>query len=255
MDRERFDALCRSGGAAPDGGIGTLGEKRLHQLLKLYFEPRAACREQPCAGFVADILNEDGITEVQTRNYFALQRKLAVFLPLGPVRVVLPLPARKWVCWIDPDTGELSPRHLSPKRGCAFDAFYELQHIAPLLGAPGLTLDLLLFDADELRLRDGWGGGGKRGSTRFELRPLALVSEQLLRTPADYAALLPAALPPQFTAAELMRAAKRSEALCRRALYTLEKAGALRRAGKRGRALLYERVPKPCPAAPGGASS
>lgn len=39
MDKERFDALCLQEQAA-DGGIGTLGEKRLHRVLKVYFEPR-----------------------------------------------------------------------------------------------------------------------------------------------------------------------------------------------------------------------
>ena len=60
-------------------------------MLKVYFEPRPACREQPLAGYVADILNEEGVTEVQTRNYGALRKKLAAFLPLMPVRVVCQL--------------------------------------------------------------------------------------------------------------------------------------------------------------------
>lgn len=244
MDKERFDALCLQEQAA-DGGIGTLGEKRLHRVLKVYFEPRPACREQPLAGYVADILNEEGVTEVQTRNYGALRKKLAAFLPLMPVRVVCPLPARKWVSWVDPATGEVSRRHPSPKRGAPIDAFYELVRIAPLLAHPNLTLHLLFFDADEYRVRDGWDKSGKRGSTRAELQPLGLCAEQEVRGPAAYADLLPAGLPDPFTLPELRAAARRSETLCRRVVYTLEKAGALSRAGKRGRALLYRRTLPP----------
>ena len=240
MDKERFDALCLQEQAA-DGGIGTLGEKRLHRVLKTYFEPRAACRERPFAGYVADILNEEGVTEVQTRNYGALRKKLDAFLPLGPVRVVCPLPARKWISWVDPATGEISARRPSPKHGAPIDAFYELMHIAPVLAHPNLTLHLLLFDADEYRMRDGWDKSGKRGSTRAELQPLSLRAEQEVRGPAAYAALLPAGLPDPFTLRELRAAARRSETLCRRAVYTLEKVGALSRAGKRGRELLYRR--------------
>ena len=145
MDKERFDALCLQEQAA-DGGIGTLGEKRLHRVLKTYFEPRAACREQPFAGYVADILNEEGVTEVQTRNYGALRKKLDAFLPLGPVRVVCPLPARKWISWVDPATGEISARRPSPKHGAPIDAFYsgflEFQIFCCLVHLPGQLLHI-----------------------------------------------------------------------------------------------------------------
>ena len=72
----------------------------------------------------------------------------------------------------------------------------------------------------------------------------------MLSYPEDYAALLPAALKDPFTIAELQQLSGRSEALCRRAIYTLTQAGALRRAGKAGRAFLYARASStPCAAA------
>lgn len=169
-DASSFEALCRASHPS-DGGIGTLREKTLHRVLKNWIEPRTCCREQPFSGFVVDILNEDGVTEIQTRGFFALRRKLEVLLSQTQVRVIFPLPAQRWIRWADPETGELSPRRLSPRRGDFFDAFYELMHVAPLLGHPQLTVELLLIDAEELRLCNGWGKGGKRGATRIELLP------------------------------------------------------------------------------------
>ena len=46
-------------------GIGTLGEKTLHAAVKFYIEPDSACHEVPHLGFVADILNADGVTEIR----------------------------------------------------------------------------------------------------------------------------------------------------------------------------------------------
>lgn len=246
-DLERFAALCRQQ-QPPDGGIGSLGEKQLHRVLKAYFEPRPEYRERPLAGYVADILNEQGVTEIQTRSFAALRPRLEAFLPLAPVRVVYPLPARKWVQWIEPGTGALSEPHLSPKKGAPIDAFYELIHLAPLLGRPGLSLQLLFFDAQELRWLNGWDRTGKRGSARAQLRPLALVRQLQAAAPAGYAAFLPEGLPDPFTAAQLIRAARRSERLCRRAIATLERCGGLVRVGKQGRSILFSRA---APASPG----
>ena len=246
VDTARFLELCRQTHPS-DGGIGTLQEKSLHRVLKLYFEPDPALREQPFCGFVADILHRDEVIEIQTRGYFSLRNKLEALLAQRPVRVVCPLAAAKWIVWVDPETGELSPRRRSPKRGGYLDAFYELIHLAPLLGRPGLTVHFLLIDVEEYRLPGRSGRRGGRGVRRKELIPLSLVGERIVRTPADYAALLPPGLEDPFTAADLRRISQRSETLCRRAIYTLTQAGALRRTGKRGRSFLYERIPAaPC---------
>ena len=50
-------------------GIGTLGEKTLHAVLKHYFEPDSSFHEIRCGTFFADIFNAEGITEIQTRSF------------------------------------------------------------------------------------------------------------------------------------------------------------------------------------------
>ncbi|MBQ1985834.1 MAG: hypothetical protein II230_05980, partial [Clostridia bacterium] len=71
MDPERFlkareTALQRTKG---ENGIGTLSEKALHAALKVYYEPDAESREITLGGYVADIVGEDGIIEIQTRGF------------------------------------------------------------------------------------------------------------------------------------------------------------------------------------------
>ena len=71
IDTKRFlqarkEALGRVGGA---GGIGTLSEKALHAALKSYYEPDFESREVKVGSFVADIVGENGIIEIQTRGF------------------------------------------------------------------------------------------------------------------------------------------------------------------------------------------
>ena len=97
-------------------GIGTLGEKAVHATLKYYFEPDPACHEVKCLGYVADVLRDDHIYEIQSKQWYRLQKKLEVFLKEYQVTVVYPVITRKEICWVDPETGEEVERRISPKQ-------------------------------------------------------------------------------------------------------------------------------------------
>lgn len=239
MDAESFAVLCAEESFSAEGGIGTLGEKRLHAVLKRWYEPRPEYREVKLGRIVADIANEWGVTEIQTGSYSALAKKLPRLLSLGPVRIVCPVAAQKQLGWIDPATGELSPLRKSPKHGCAADAAYHLCRIAPYLSDPALTAEILLIDLVEYRLQNGWGNGGKRGSTRADRLPQALAQRVVLACPADWLCLLPEGLPSPFTSADLRRLARRSPNLCAKLLSTLTAAGAICRVGKQKNSILY----------------
>ena len=116
IDTERFlqarkEALGRVGGA---GGIGTLSEKALHAALKSYYEPDFESREVKVGGFVADIVGENGIIEIQTRGFDRLGRKLDAFLEAVRVTVVYPVVPKRGLCWVDPETGEIFEKRKSP---------------------------------------------------------------------------------------------------------------------------------------------
>lgn len=174
-----------------------------------------------------------------------LRRKLDTFLEHSPVTVVYPIASVKYLVWVDPVTGETTARRKSPRRGTPLDAFAELYKIKPYLRNPRLSICLLLMEIEEYRLKNGWSEDGKKGATRCERLPVALEETYLLRTRADYAALLPADLPILFTSAELCSLTPQSRTLCQTALHVMHSIGAVKRVGKRSNAYLYRPIQTP----------
>ena len=230
-------------GDIPTQSIGVLKEKPLHAILKWWLDDNPAHHEicLPC-GKVADIFDGTAVTEVQTGSFSPLRKKLEVLLPDYPVTVVHPVVRRMYVTWIDPDTGETTPPRKSPRVGSFADGGKELIYLLPLLDHPNLTVRLVLIDAEEQRLADGWGNAGKRGSHRAMLLPLSVEDTLDLTCPADYAALIPTALPATFTAAQFGKAAKMQGRNLNGTLKVLLDRGVITRVGKVGNAWVYERV-------------
>lgn len=172
-------------------GIGTLSEKTVHAVVKHYMEPNEDYHEVPLEGFVADIFREDAVTEIQTAHFNVLRRKLDKFLPLYPVTIVYPIPAVKWVIWVDPGSGAEVSRRKSPKKGSPYQAFNELYKIKSYLGDPNLRILFLFIDMEETRLLDGWSRDKKRGATKYDRIPLELVDEMLFERVEDYRMMIP----------------------------------------------------------------
>ncbi len=247
--------LSASQGAA---GIGTLREKRLHAALKLFVSPDTACHEQvipelapdnSCkkADKVADVLLPDGhIYEIQTGGFYPLKRKLALYLAAtdSPVTVVHPIAFTKYLSWLDPADGTVLSRNKSPKHGKVTDIAGELYWLSDFIGQPRFTLTLLFLDIEEYRFRDGWSRDGKRGSSRYERFPTALVGKIELKSAADYAEwFLPPSIGTQpFTAAEYSRASRIRGRAAYGVLHLLTRLGVLREADEKiGRAQAFVR--------------
>ncbi len=220
-------------------GIGMQSEKTLHAVLKNYIDADEDHQEIPIDNYIADIYHDGRITEIQTAQMGAMRAKLSCFLPQYPVRIVYPIPAEKWVIWIDPDTGELLKRNRSPLRGSFFHAFKELYRIRPFLQDPNLSLELLLIDMDEYRLLDGWSKNKKRGSHRYDRIPLRLKDRMLLTCPQDYMQLVPEGLPEPFTSYEFAKAVHFPKNGASTILLLLTEMGVVERVGKKGNAYLY----------------
>ena len=154
IENERFNAAKEKiiGKKHNDKGIGTLSEKTVHGVLKHFFEPDEDCHEVALNGYFADIYNDSGVIEIQTRQLNKLREKLAVFLNYYPVTVVYPMPANKWLSWINPETGETEGRRKSPRHFTIYDSFFELYKIKSYLKNPNLTIKLVLMDVEEYKL-------------------------------------------------------------------------------------------------------
>lgn len=223
-------------------GIGTLSEKTVHAVLKKYLEPNEQYHEIKIHGCYADIANSHGITEIQTRSFGRLKKKLKLFLELSNVTIVYPIPYTKWLLWIDEETGEISKKRKSPRQGSIHMILPELYAIREYLLHPNLKIHLLLIDMEEYRLLNGWSHDKKKGSTRYDRIPTTLVNEFYINNPKDYSAMLPASLPSEFTAKEFEKATRLSPKNASFALQVLRHVNAVTQTGKKGRAYLYQRA-------------
>lgn len=223
-------------------GIGTLQEKTLHAVLKNFYEPDPAHQEIPVESFVADILRDEEIIEIQTRGFNKLRRKLDIFLQQYPVTVVYPIVHTKWLYWIDEDTGEISKKRKSPKCGRIYDAIPELYKIKMYLDNPNLHLCLVLIDAEEYRLLNGWSHDKKKGSTRYDRIPTRLVEEHYIGCLSDYQCLIPEGLEPDYTSKDFAKAARIPVGYAQTTLTILHHIGVVERTGKSGRSYTYRTV-------------
>ena len=220
-------------------GIGTYKEKTLHNVIKHYFEPDTQFHEMPWGKKIADISNEFGIIEIQTRSFDNLREKLKYFLPENNVTVVYPYAKIKWMSWLDPKTGEISKRRKSPKKQSVFDAFYELYKIKMFLNHKNLNLFLIGLELDEVRLLDGWSYDGKKGSTRYDRYPIEILETVYIKNMQDYLQFLPEDIPYPFTNEDLARCCKISIETASKATNCLCSTGVLQVVGKNGRKNLY----------------
>ena len=236
MDQLLFEKACEEviGQLPGTNGIGTLGEKTVHSVLKNYLSPDSLSQEIKIGGFVADICTGTEIIEIQTRHFDKLRRKLKAFLAAAPVTIVYPVPYIKWVRWVNPQTGEISHPRKSPKKGTPYSVFPELYKI---------KLRIVLMNLEEYKYLDGWSADKKRGSTRCDRIPIDLVDELLISDTSDYQLLIPEILEGPFCSKDYQKASGLSLSSAQTALNILYYVGAVDRIGKRGNSYLYERSP------------
>ncbi len=240
-DKQLFHAACEKvmRQQCPQKGIGTLSEKTVHAVLKNFYETDPAHQEIPVENYVADILRDGEIIEIQTRSLNAMRRKLDCFLSHYPVTIVHPIIHTKWICWINEQTGEVTKRRKSPKTGSRYDAFYELYKIKMFLNHPNLHLCLPLIDAEEYRLLNGWSTDRKRGSTRYDRIPTALVDEIYIGSTGDYQCMIPDTLPTEFTAKDYAKESHLAIRYARTAVNVLRHVGAISFVRKQGQEYVY----------------
>ena len=244
MDSLRFREVCERvmSSERECRGIGTLGEKTLHAVLKQYFKPDRASLETRVGSFIADIVTDNSIVEIQTRAFDKLRKKLIEFLDQSPVTVVYPIPKTKWLLWIDEQTGEVSKKRKSPKQGRIYDAIPELYKIKPMLSHPNFRLCLVMIDVEEYRYLNGWSGDKKKGSTRCDRVPVDIVEEIYISKTSDYIKFVPSELNTQFTSKDYKNVTHANLRTSQTALNILTNIGIVKRVGKQGNLYLYERV-------------
>lgn len=189
---------------------------------------------------MADILTKDGeIFEIQTGDLYPMKKKIEFYMTETDhtITVLHPLIGKKEILWIHPDTAEITTAR-SPLREGALHGVAQLKAYVPYLCTPRFRLIFPVIEAQEYRLQDGWGNGGKRGSHRYELLPRALTEVYRLSSHEDFAALLPE-LPTEFTAKEFGKLTRLKGYDLYDVLAVYEGLGIIEKHGTRGRAVLW----------------
>ncbi len=225
-------------------GIGRLKERSLHAALVRWYSVPTDRREVKVGGFIADLKRGTQLIEIQTGSFGHLRRKLERLLENHRVRLVYPVPKRKWIVRVAASGQEPLGRRKSSRTGKPADVFYELVSLADLFLRPNLSLDVLMIEEEEVRCADGRGSWWRKGVSILDRRLVRVIDRIELHTGPDFLALLPKNLGKSFTNRDLAAAAGFSLPLARRATYCLRCMRLLRRRGKRGRETIFSRAPR-----------
>ena len=248
--KARFDRLCeeamRRDIRIADSGIGTLGEKRLHAVIKRYL-----CEDEDChevgvldTRYVSDVRIGNDVFEVQTGPFYPMRKKIDHYLTKTDctVTVVHPIPAVKWVSWVSKEGGEVAPRRRSPQKGRAEDLLPELYCLKEHLGNPRLRFVLLLLEAEDFRLCSTRSRNPKKNSVLYERIPIDLLEELSFSAPSDFRRFIPADLPQKFTVKQFSALTKIRGRDAYSAVRVLAALGLFRESTPIGRAMAWEKT-------------
>ena len=219
-------------------GIGLINEKPLHASLKQWYARPGDRFEVPVDGYVIDIVRDNLLIEIQTRNFGSINSKLSKLIRSHEVRLVYPVVQEKWIVRRATDAAGLTIRRKSPKRGRLEDLFWELVSIPHLLSNPNFSLEVLLTREEEVRRYEGKRKWRRKGWVSEGRRLVDVLDRRSFRESVDWLAFVPEGLQ-SFTTKDLATAANTRRDLAQKMAYCLRQARMLEMIGKQGRCNLY----------------
>ncbi len=223
--------------------IGSLNETPFHAELKRRLAPPGSRFEVDVDGYVVDVVADDLLIEIQTRNVAGMRPKLAALLPDHRLRLVLPVAERKWIvrCFED----GTRTRRRSPRHGRLEDVFRELVSIPDLLSHPNFEIEVALTEQEELRRHHPGKAWRRRGWVVVGRELVAVRERRRLVEPSDLLAFLPPALPDPFGTADLATLGNFPRRTAQEAAYCLRALELITPVGKAGNAVLYRTTAPP----------
>lgn len=241
-EKERFSMICRHVRDTEHrrDGIGTYGEKSVHLALKMFFEDDPEKREVPVGKYIADIKNDSGIHEIQTSGFGSLKHKLEEYLSSYAVELIWPVPEKRHVYWLSPETGEVIKEYASPRHTKPAEIFKELLYLGDCLNSPRLSFTLVSLSVDEVSLLDGYGKERRRRATKVDRIPTELIRIRRYSSAGEMAELFPYSEGDILTAKKIRKYLKAPGRSGWAALRVMEELGIIVRNGKDGNCILYE---------------
>lgn len=223
-------------------GIGMENESSLHSSVKKWYYKPGDRFEVKVDGFIADIVRDELIIEIQTRNFSAIRRKLYHLLQNHAVKLVYPVPEEKFIVKLSPSSGEILSRRRSPKRGKYLDLFYELVRMPEIVNNDNFSLEVLIIVEEDIFLRDGRGSWKRKGDSVVDKKLLSVKESMEFKQASDFLIFLPDTLPGTFTNKIHSKILGCQISVSQKITYCLRKMGLLRVTGKKGNELIFEIV-------------
>lgn len=243
-------------------GIGTLGEKQMHAAIKRFICPDEECHEILIDGsegfipsndetegktkkrrFVADILNNNTIYEIQTGSFSPLKNKIQWILDNTSYNIVVihPIAETKWVSYINKTSGRIENRKKSPRKGKFTDVANDLYFLRDFMKSPRFSLVLLMMEAEEYRKNVASEKARRPRYRKYEMIPISLLRTYIFKSVEDYKIFIPDGLGEPFTVKEYSSKSK----ICGKDAYSIVRTlchiGLLEECGKKGRAAAFQK--------------
>ena len=223
--------------------IGTKNESSLHRTLKFQYAGPEGKTEVETGGYVADGIRKDGeYIEVQTGSFAPLKKKVKEFAAHGKVRIIHPIAAAKKIEVYAPGRGKkpLYSRK-SPQKKSLWNLFDALVHAPELPLTRGLTIEVVMVDITEKRVKDGKGSWRRKGISLKDRSLSAWHESVLFKKPADFLQFVPFKKKEEFTCASLAERENVDLSTAQKVLYVLNKLKVVDRIGKKGNSWVYVR--------------
>jgi hypothetical protein len=216
-------------------------ESSLHSAIKKWYFLEGDKLEVKVDGFVVDIVRGDLLIEIQTANFSAIKSKLLRLLNEHKVRLVYPIPRRKWIVHKSTATGETFGRRRSPKKGRLPDLFSELIRIPTLFSKGNFSIEVLMIEVEETWCNDGRGSWRRKGASIEDRQLIRVFERQIFEHKTDFLKILPNDLPDPFSNRNLAQSLGIPVNQSRKMTYSLKKMGTITNVGKKGNQMLFAR--------------
>ena len=241
-----------------DGGIGTLSEKQMHAAIKRFICPDTSCHEvklDVCDSydengekmkkrrFVADILKDGTVYEIQTGRLAPLHEKISWILENTTynIMVVHPIAKSKWVNVLN-SKNDIEKRYRSPIKGKITDIAPEIYAFKDFIGSPRFALVILMIEAEQYMKNTAKNNRSRPRYKKYELIPVNLLSATVFSSIDDYKRFIPESLDEVFTVKQFSRETKIRGMDAYSAVHSLCDIKLLTTCGKIGKATAYRRT-------------
>lgn len=218
--------------------INTCNESPLHESVKRLYVEEGDHTEVSVKGYLVDVLKRDSIVEVQTANFSAIKKKLAILKNQWNILLVFPVIEKKSIRKFDQQGREIYKRK-SPKKSTGFDVFQELLYISELFLDPPIQLELVFIEAEEDHCDDGKGSWRRNGVSIRNRRLVSVLSKKRFENKEDYKKFLQIIPGELFTTAVLRERLQVTKPLAIKIAYFLRHSGISELVGKQARHNLF----------------